>query len=337
VSVSAILTFVPAVMPTAGAVYRGLYVEKVVQLMDSVTGQATGKPLQVVPLGASVVITIQVTSPDDVSRVVVTDLSAGGLEPVDPNVAGDNSGSKAGNQCTGRFWSWWCVPAFSHHGRETFADRVRWTSWGTLPAGTHTISYQAVAATRGVFSFPPAHALLDDQPELMGLSQAGTIVVADDKDRKLPDATDSEAVAAFLKELHVELATTVHPKGCPDGCPNGGVCQVSTGTCVCYEDFAFVDGDCPVNGTDSKDTTSGLFGVGSIGESDLSSTPVGRVLAGCAAVLVVAAAALFRAHKTCGGTVENWEHSCCPYGPLATTHEQELASLHFNARRAGID
>ena len=42
VSVSAALTFVPAAVPLEGAVYRGIYVEKVVQRMDAITGEATG-------------------------------------------------------------------------------------------------------------------------------------------------------------------------------------------------------------------------------------------------------------------------------------------------------
>ena len=96
-------------------------------------GRAVGPALRYVELGASVVVTIQVTTPDDLSRVALEDLSAGGLEPVDPNVAGDDAGSDESDSCGGGGgywrWSWWCVAALGN--RETFADRVAWTSGST--------------------------------------------------------------------------------------------------------------------------------------------------------------------------------------------------------------
>jgi hypothetical protein len=326
-SVSAVLTFVPAAMPTAGAVYRGLYVEKVVRRMNATTGDAVGPPLQVVPLGVSVVITIQVTTPDDVSRVVVTDLSAGGLEPVDPNVAGDDSGAGAGDECSGGGyrWSWWCVPAFYH--RETYADRVTWTSWSTLTAGTHTVTYQAVAATRGVFSLPPAQAFVDDQPELMGLSQAGTIVVMDNS-QEMPDTADPDGLLKLLGALGVEPSRQVQPKNCPGGCPNGGVCQVSTGTCVCYKDFAFVDGDCLLNETFGEKVALLVTGVG--GEDMSWMQPGGVLVAIATALLFIAAALTIRVHKTRGCPTQDSSGSCCPYGALASqdiVQEQELSRV----------
>merc|ERR1712113_142943 len=130
-----------------------------------------------------------------------------------------------------------------------YSDKVTWRSWSSLPAGTHTVTYQAIAATRGVFTLPPAHAYVDDQPELMGLSQAGTIVVMDDGLQKVPDPLDPTEVMNFLKKLDIEPCETIRPKSCPDGCPNGGVCQVATGTCACYQNFSFVDGDCPLSDT----------------------------------------------------------------------------------------
>ncbi|CAK0804689.1 unnamed protein product, partial [Prorocentrum cordatum] len=326
-SVSAVLTFVPAAMPTAGAVYRGLYVEKVVRRMNAATGDAVGPPLQVIPLGASVVVTVQVTTPDDVSRVVVTDLSAGGLEPVDPNVAGDDSGAGAGDECSGGGyrWSWWCVPAFYH--RETLADRVTWTSWSTLAAGTHTVSYQAVAATRGVFSLPPAHALVDDQPEIMGLSQASTIVVVDEKSLESPDAADPDGQLKVLGALGVEPRSQVPPKNCPGGCPNGGVCQVATGTCVCYKDFKFVEGDCGLNETFGGKVA--LLDLTGVGDDDASWALPGGVLVATATIfLLIAAVLTIRVHKTRGSPFQDPSGSCCPYGALASqdvVQEQELS------------
>jgi len=256
-SITASLSFVPASVPTKGAIYQGLFVEKVVRKMDPSTGKGTGPALHVVQLGDSVVVTIQVTSPDDTARVMLQDPAAGGLEPVDPNVAGDEAGNDLGSDGSCKFgWSWWCVPSFSN--RETYADRVAWSSWETLPAGTHTVSYQATAVTRGIFVLPPAHAYVENQPELMGVSRAGTIVVAGggmsvtDMAKgglgalEIPDSRNSSAVVSFLRKINVDPPTaSAVAKGCDGGCPNGGVCQLDSGRCACYQGVSFVDGDCP--------------------------------------------------------------------------------------------
>jgi len=271
VSITASLNFVPASVPTEGAIYRGIFVEKVVRKMDPNTGKATGPALQVVRLGESVVVTIQVTTPDDIARVMLEDPAAGGLEPVDPKVAGDEAGENLGSDGNCKFgWSWWCAPSFAN--RETYADRVTWTSWETLPAGTHTLSYQATAATRGIFVLPPAHAYVENQPELMGLSQAGTIVVAGggtcgtDKGGlgalDVPDGSDSNGIMTFLRKINVHPRTSAIAKGCPGGCPNGGVCQLETGTCGCYQGMSFVEGDCPKSG-EATESFEKLFASGS--------------------------------------------------------------------------
>jgi hypothetical protein len=269
VSVSAALTFVPAQVPLEGAVYRGIYVEKTVHLMDPVTGKATGGSVQIVKLGSSVVVTIQITTPDDLSRVVLEDLSAGGLEPIDPNVAGDDSGSASSNGCGSRssWWSWWCVPSFPY--RETYADRVVWTSMSTLQAGTHTVSYQAIAATRGNFTFPPAYALVEDQPELMGLSQGGTVVVADStlnvmaSGRAIPEASDEVGVTTYLSVLNVKRNAVVTPVACPKACPAAGFCQLSTGKCMCQSSSSGLVEECPASSWETPvTTTQGVRGSG---------------------------------------------------------------------------
>ena len=235
VSITASLTFVPASMPTEGAIVRGCLVEKVVQKMHPATGKAMGHPLQILELGASVVVTIQVTVADDLPRVTLEDPSAGGLEPVDPKVAGDGAGS-AVSACGGhhaRFW-WWCWPSFPH--RETFSDRVAWASGRTLNAGTHTVSYQAVAATRGVFALPPAHCFVESQPELMGLSRAGAIVVVGPAlggaAAAVPEPADRAAVDAFLAKVGVERPRTAPPVPCSGERPEGAACDTERGKWV---------------------------------------------------------------------------------------------------------
>jgi hypothetical protein len=258
VSVYAAMNFVPASIPLKGAIYRGIYVEKSVKLMDSATGKPYGDKRQVVPLGTSVVVTIQITTPDDLTRVTLEDLSAGGLEPVDPNVAGDQSGSSATDSCPRNYgfgaW-WWCFPSFPY--RQTYADRVVWTTFDRLRAGTHTVSYQAIAATRGDFTLPAAYAVVDDQPELMGMSQGGMISI-EAPTPKLVTFSDipfgsaaqveytQEVVvfeASYLEKNSVARNLVVVPKACP-ACPSAGVCDVSVGKCMCQALGSSVPVDC---------------------------------------------------------------------------------------------
>jgi len=198
-----------------------------------------------------------------------------------------------------------------------------------LTAGTHTVTYQAVAATRGVFSLPPAHAFVDDQAELMGLSQAGTIVVVDEKSQEAPDAADPDGLLKLLGALGVEPRRQVQPKNCPGGCPNGGVCQVSTGTCVCYKDFVFVEGDCSVNETFGEKVA--LLDVTGVGGDDVSWMLPGGVSVAMATVfLLIAAVLTIRVHKTRGCPTQDSSGECCPYGALASqdvVQEQELSRV----------
>ena len=67
---------------------------------------------------------------------------------------------------------WRCV----HFRREVRPDAVRfYAPWAF--AGTHTLSYDAIAATRGEFGLPPALAAAALEPETMGLSAGGGISV----------------------------------------------------------------------------------------------------------------------------------------------------------------
>ena len=53
---------------------------------------------------------------------------------------------------------------------------ITYVQKGALQAGTHTVSYQAIAATRGIFTLPPAYALVEDQPEVMANFTGGTFM-----------------------------------------------------------------------------------------------------------------------------------------------------------------
>lgn len=132
---------------------------------------------------------------------------------------------------------------------------------GSMQAGTHTVSYQAIAATRGVFTLPPAYALVEDQPELMGLSQGGTVIVGDGKANLLskgvavPDAKAAPVVvAAFLMAVGAKRNVMVSPIGCPAGCPDASFCQLSTGKCLC-KSISGGDEECVVKNV-TKNTVS---------------------------------------------------------------------------------
>ena len=69
VSVALAMTFVPASVLNF-PVYRGIYVEKFIYRMDPLTGEAKGGPLQLVEVGETVVVSIQVTTPDALQVLV---------------------------------------------------------------------------------------------------------------------------------------------------------------------------------------------------------------------------------------------------------------------------
>eukprot|EP01065_Artemidia_motanka_P009493 TRINITY_DN1485_c0_g1_i1.p1 TRINITY_DN1485_c0_g1~~TRINITY_DN1485_c0_g1_i1.p1 ORF type:complete len:2335 (+),score=541.26 TRINITY_DN1485_c0_g1_i1:189-7193(+) len=178
VSVAFGLHFIPAAMPSQG-VYFGLWVEKQLRVRGKQTQAADQGPYTFAP-GDVVEITIQVTTPDDIyGGVEIVDLPAGGLEPNDPQIGTparrthNNHRSYPSPRA-----AWWYmmmdVGSFPH--ARVLPHRVTWFAQ-YLPAGTHTCTYTANAVTSGTFSLPPARATAARQPELMGLSTAGTVVV----------------------------------------------------------------------------------------------------------------------------------------------------------------
>ena len=130
------------------------------RLYDALAQQPHGPPLAAVPLGAVVSVTLQIDTPDEISSLVVEDWLPAGLEALDPNL--DNFGSGGGGDGGGGGgggapWPWWLCGWWrcSSFARETHKDRVRYfAAWAA--AGTHTLSYEAIAATRGAFVLPPA-------------------------------------------------------------------------------------------------------------------------------------------------------------------------------------
>lgn len=204
VSIAATMDFVPKQL-FPDPVYRGIYVTKTVRLLDGNSEAIAGAKGLVdgsVETGTRVIVSISLTSPDDLRMVKVVDPLPGGLEPLDPNVY-DDASTKDDSGNGGGLWNWrrwWCGWFFQYFNeRETRKDEVRWTS-NSLPAGTYTLEYKAIATTTGCFAFPPTKAEVLEQPEVMGLSAASMLAVtptAKDKNFLASGASDSTTSKAL--------------------------------------------------------------------------------------------------------------------------------------------
>jgi len=186
-----------------------------------------GSSLQVVESGAIVEVLIQVTTPDTLQQVSLEDLVPAGLEPLDPNVIrvttapSTTPNSPFGNYVN-LYWYWW--NPFS--AQETLSDRVRWSSY-YLSAGAHTVSYQAIANTVGVYSLPPTKCWAILEPEVMGLSAAGTFLVSA---TQIADAD----IPQYLSDMGVAPNSVTTPQDCP-ACGPRQTCNMQTGNCDCFD------------------------------------------------------------------------------------------------------
>ena len=236
-SVALSMRFVPSAVHLT-PVYRGIEVAKIIQRHDALLGRPVGPPLSSIPLGAVVTVTIQLTSPDELASLVVEDWLPAGLEAIDPNANGGASGAStfgrgsAGHRAplwpwlSGCMWWWRCT----RWSRQTRKDALSFhASWAH--AGTHTLSYEAIATTRGVFTLPPSKAYAALQPEVMGLSEGGglTVSAAGEDLEPLPRNDDAHAHAHASR------------RSCPYDCSGRGACDDATGTCLCIAEAAGED------------------------------------------------------------------------------------------------
>jgi len=72
-------------------VYRGMLVSKIIQTIDPSTNTPHGPNMKLLQAGSIVQVTLQVTTPDALSSVMLVDLLPGGLEAIDPLLDGDSS------------------------------------------------------------------------------------------------------------------------------------------------------------------------------------------------------------------------------------------------------
>eukprot|EP00775_Hariotina_reticulata_P009083 gene9083-9253_t len=256
VSVAVSLNFTPAQLlpfPT----YRGLWVQRIVQLAS-----AEGGSIQGVGLGRLVTVAVQVTSPDDQSDVIVEVLMPGGLEPLDPNVFKEpdvattcRSSDDESDLSSPSAPSFKPVPRMvpmptisvsfapdnQFGSRSPYQTSAWWLPWPVCPvqtttpatvsfkfdyfrAGTQTIRFKAVSATTGVFALPPVKAYVQQQPEVMGLSPAGLFTVC-------PTAADCPAAQQLLP-------ASPAAKACPGDCSGSGACNLALGQCICDAGFS---------------------------------------------------------------------------------------------------
>jgi hypothetical protein len=283
VSIAASLNFTPeALLPFP--TYRGLWVQRVVQLASADGGNLAG-----VGLGKLVTVAVQVTSPDDQSDVVVEVLMPGGLEPLDPNVYKDadlatscsssedesdlsapsSSSPNSRAVAMGKPFAVASIGAAAYPsmaesaGAQPMVQMSRpggmamssgvsplyrpipwWRPWPVCPvqttspasvlfsfsyfrAGTQTLRFKGVAATSGVFTLPPVKAFVRQQPEVMGLSPAGTFTVC-------PTADTCSAAQQ-------QLGAAAAAKACPKDCRGNGACNLANGVCICDAGFSGVD------------------------------------------------------------------------------------------------
>jgi len=190
-------------------------VERAISHVDDL-GDVVSGTTQMSKAGDFVKITLQITTPDDLIGVEVVDLLPGGLEPLDPNLQASPDGQNSPNAG----W-WWRPPTFGP--RQTLPDRIIWGA-NNLPAGTHTVSYTALAVTPGVFLHPPSKASVLAQPELLGLSGGGYFVVTEDD---VPVAEEQ----AYLEANGIPVQESTIPKECAEACAEDQACNLRTGTC----------------------------------------------------------------------------------------------------------
>lgn len=150
---------------------EGIAVLKKIESLD-------GKPLEIVPPGGLVVVTIEVAVPQESLFVVVDDPLPAGLEAVNPEFQTESTESLLILEEEGPAYMemWW--QGFNHF--EMHDDRVLLFA-DSLPAGVHTHRYLARAVSFGRFLLPGTQAGEMYAPEVFGRSPEKVIRVSRSK------------------------------------------------------------------------------------------------------------------------------------------------------------
>lgn len=148
---------------------QGLTVSRTIQPIDD-RGEPIGPPLAAngeLPAGQLVRVTIRLSSGSVRNYVVVDDALPAGMEAL--NAAFETTSSIADQEGSDRWWG-----SFNHF--EIHDDRVVLFA-DYLTSGEHVYTYLARATTPGTFVHPPIAAEEMYNPEVMGRSAGGTLVV----------------------------------------------------------------------------------------------------------------------------------------------------------------
>jgi len=212
-------------------------VERMIQRSEG--GKGVGPSLQLVTAGDFVVVTIQITSPDDLTGVLIQDLLPGGLEAIDPRLGGSGGDVIVMPVAVFSRGSRFIFPPWRDPfgSANVYPDRVTWQAdW--LRQGTYSVTYNAVAITTGTFLHPPTKVISIPQPEVMGLSGGGFLVVSEELVTK---ANEEQ----FLKDRNVAPIQPLRPLDCKTPCPASGYCNLRTGTCEPMVEMRMLEASSP--------------------------------------------------------------------------------------------
>jgi uncharacterized protein YfaS (alpha-2-macroglobulin family) len=134
-----------------------------------------GKPLETIPPGSLVVVSLEVAVPQECLFVVVDDPLPAGLEAVNPEFETESTEylEVLEEEGPAQMRMWW--RGFNHF--EMHDDRVLLFA-DSLPAGVHTHRYLARAVSFGRFLMPGAMAAQMYAPEVFGRGSEKTVQVA---------------------------------------------------------------------------------------------------------------------------------------------------------------
>lgn len=231
--------FVPAAIPDS-PMYRGISVQRVIQVINASDASAIGPALVTVPLASRLRVVVQIMTPDALDGAVVVRVPMpGGLEPLDSNVLTAVPASPADSSKSVSTFDPGCPLA----GLVTASSVARGLWWmptcpqlyvlpqavelrfRSLPAGTFEASFLAVAGSIGEWALPPASAYVLAEPELGGLSSGGVLTVCE-------------------RGCEAQAADAAVMQGCPGDCSGAGWCDTRRGVCACESGFS--GDDCAV-------------------------------------------------------------------------------------------
>jgi hypothetical protein len=183
---------------------RGLAINRIIQAYDRIAQSGYGLNRQIFQSGELYIVRIEVKTPDMLKDVFLDDYLPGGLEALDPSLYDLTGSSSSKGRRIRSYWCWRCwIPTF-HRDPTFMADRVRWFA-SRLSAGTHEVTYLAIANIPGRYNHPPANAWVSEQPEVMGLSAGQfSLVENSNSDYELQDEHTSE-FKSILTDCNAEV------------------------------------------------------------------------------------------------------------------------------------